>query len=59
MTMTGFVFVGAAFRKCYASTIAESKRGIVAAWFGGSGEGNPDVRIWCSIRDGEKKNNLR
>ena len=35
-------------RECHASTIAETKTGIVAAWFGGVGEGHPTVGIWLS-----------
>ena len=33
---------------CHASTIAETKSGLVAAWFGGTAERNPDVGIWVS-----------
>lgn len=34
----------------HASTLAETKSGLVAAWFGGTQEGNPDVGIWLSRR---------
>ncbi len=34
--------------ECHASTLAESKAGLVAAWFGGKHEKNPDVGIWFS-----------
>ncbi|MCD6394821.1 MAG: exo-alpha-sialidase [Planctomycetes bacterium] len=34
--------------QCHASTIAETKSGLVAAWFGGKHEKNPDVGIWVS-----------
>lgn len=34
--------------QCHASTIAETKSGLVAAWFGGKHERNPDVGIWVS-----------
>lgn len=33
---------------CHASTIAESKGSLVAAWFGGQHEKHPDVCIWLS-----------
>jgi predicted neuraminidase len=39
--------------QCHASTIAASKDGLVAAWFGGSYEGHPDVGIWTSLHDGQ------
>ena len=32
---------------CHASTVVELPGGdLMAAWFGGTGEGNPDVAIW-------------
>ncbi len=36
------------FPGCHASTIAEMPDGFIAAWFGGTAEGNPDVGIWIS-----------
>jgi predicted neuraminidase len=36
------------FPSCHASTIAETDEGLVAAWFGGKHEKNPDVGIWIS-----------
>lgn len=36
--------------QCHASTIVETPKGIVAAWFGGTHEKNPDVGIWVSRR---------
>jgi predicted neuraminidase len=43
-----FIFVTAPFPSCHASTIAETKSGLVAAWFGGTAERNPDVCIYVS-----------
>jgi predicted neuraminidase len=43
-----FIFTNAPFRSCHASTIAETKSGLVAAWFGGTSEGHPDVSIYVS-----------
>ena len=42
------VFKGPPFKQCHASTIAESKNGLVVAWFAGTREKNPDVGIWVS-----------
>jgi predicted neuraminidase len=43
-----FIFETAPFPECHASTIAETKAGLVAAWFGGTRERHPDVGIWVS-----------
>ena len=51
-----FVFEKAKFDQCHASTICETSRGLVTAWFGGSKEGNKDVGIWSSYHDGQKWN---
>jgi predicted neuraminidase len=42
------------FPSCHASTIAETKKGLIAAWFGGTAERNPDVGIWISRFTGGK-----
>lgn len=51
-----FVFGKAPFQQCHASTICETSRGLVAAWFGGTKEGHEDVGIWSSYHDGLKWN---
>ncbi len=43
-----FIFESAPFPSCHASTIAETKSGLVAAWFGGTAERNPDVCIYVA-----------
>lgn len=47
-----FIYQKASFPECHASTIVETSRGLVAAWFGGTHERNPDVGIWSSYHDG-------
>lgn len=49
---TEFIYEKAPFPECHASTIAETKEGLVAAWFGGTYEKHPDVGIWLSRHDG-------
>ncbi len=36
------------FPSCHASTIIQTSEGLLAAWFGGTAERNPDVGIWIS-----------
>ncbi len=43
-----FIYETAPFPSCHASTIAESRSGLVAAWFGGTHEKHSDVGIWVS-----------
>lgn len=43
-----FIFTEAPFPESHASTIAETPKGLIAAWFGGTKEGNKDVCIWTS-----------
>ena len=49
-----FIFETAPFPSCHASTIAETKSGLVAAWFGGTAERNPDVCIYVARNENGK-----
>ncbi len=48
-----FIYERAPFAQCHATTLAETKVGLVAAWFGGTREGNKDVGIWLARHDGK------
>ncbi len=44
---SGFIYEKAPYPQCHASTIVETKGGVMAAaWFGGTHEKHPDVCIW-------------
>lgn len=43
-----FIYEDAPFPQCHASTIAETPKGLVVAWFGGTHERHKDVGIWVS-----------
>jgi predicted neuraminidase len=43
-----FIFESAPFPSSHAATIAETDKGMIAAWFGGTKEGYKDVCIWTS-----------
>jgi alpha-L-rhamnosidase len=49
-----FIFERATFPESHASTIAETPKGLVAAWFGGTKENKPDVCIWVSRYENNK-----
>ncbi|GGF11801.1 sialidase family protein [Hymenobacter cavernae] len=49
-----FIFEKAPFPESHAATIAETPKGLVAAWFGGTKERNPDVGIWVSRQENGK-----
>lgn len=50
-----FIYEKASYPSCHASTIVEpASGGLVAAWFGGTAERNPDVGIWVSRFEGGK-----
>ncbi len=44
----GFIYETAPFPECHASTIVETGNGLLASWFGGTEERDPDVCIYTS-----------
>jgi predicted neuraminidase len=48
-----FIYEQAPFPQCHASTIVDAGGRLVAAWFGGTAEGKPDVGIWLSRNEGK------
>lgn len=46
-----FIYEEAPFPSVHAATIAETPEGLVAAFFGGTHERNPDVEIWVSRQE--------
>lgn len=50
-----FIYERAPYPSCHASTLAETAPGrLVAAWFGGTAEKNPDVGIWVAHFAGDR-----
>ena len=49
-----FIFDRADFPESHAATIAETSTGLIAAWFGGTKEGNKDVCIYTSHLQNKK-----
>ena len=55
VTLSEFIYESAPYPQCHASTIVEASPGqLVAAWFGGTRERNPDVGIWVSRHENGK-----
>ncbi|MDO8542282.1 MAG: sialidase family protein [Opitutaceae bacterium] len=55
IVLTEFIYEQAPYPSCHASTMVETpNRQLVAAWFGGTAEKNPDVGIWVSRREKDR-----
>lgn len=50
IVLNEWIYEKAPFPECHASTLAETPKGLIAAWFGGTRERHPDVGIWVSSR---------
>lgn len=50
-----YIYKSAPYPSAHAATIAETTSGdLIAAWFGGTNERDPDVGIWVSIRKNDQ-----
>ncbi|MEO1524754.1 MAG: exo-alpha-sialidase [Planctomycetota bacterium] len=49
-----FIYTKPPTKECHASTLCQTSRGLVSAWFGGTKEGRNDVGIWTSYHDGNR-----
>ena len=54
LVASSLIFEDAPFPSAHASTVTATSDGLVAAWFGGTAEGEPDVGIWLSRHDGAR-----
>lgn len=48
VVISEFLYENAPFPRCHASTIEQTSFGLIAAWFGGTGEKHKDVGIWVA-----------
>lgn len=56
----GFIYENAPFPECHASSIVELGDGkMMATWFGGTEEKDPDVTIWLSVYENGKWGDLQ
>ena len=57
---SSFVYTKAPFKSCHASSVVALGDGeLLATWFGGTAEKNPDVTIWTSRFDGTSWQEIR
>ncbi len=52
--LTEFILTDPPFKSCHAPTIALTKDGLIAAWFGGNSEGHKKTGIWVSAKTSDK-----